>query len=186
MIKMGDGVTRRNFIFSFSSLFFSVLFHLGCKKWKETEISRCLQPKTHTQKTIEAFLDTIIPGEMNDPERKPGAEEGCVINVFYDPSFFQWFSSPLELLAKDLDAFSIKAYDRKFIELNFEERTHLLIERENYFYYPAIAFALVAFYSGWYNPAGLKLMGFVPNAGVSDTSYGKKFAEEMTLDGNLP
>jgi len=182
---MKGNLSRRNFLFSLVSLIVGGAFYEGCEKRKEIEIS-CLEPRTHAQKTIKAFLETIIPGKENDPEGKPGAEEGCVINIFYDPYYSRWFSSPLELLAKDLDTFSKKVYGRKFIELTFDERTQLLIQRDDYLYYPAIALALIAFYSGWYDITGLKLIGFLPNAGQEDISYGMKFANEMTQNGNLP
>lgn len=178
---------RREFIKR--ALFLSPLWitlYTFCAGKKEEGVSQCLEPRSHSQKTLEVLLDTIIPSSENDPLGKPGAREGCVINIFYDPFYSKWFEGLNQILVRDLDHFSIELKGKKFVELSFEERTEILLKKENYLYFPVIIFSLISFYGGWYNHAGAEMVGFVPNAGGRDFSYGKKLAEEMTVDGNLP
>lgn len=182
----GRYISQRGFSFSIFSMVIGSIWSLRCGRKVSEKILLCVKPKTRVQKVMEAFLETVIPGKESDPEKVSRAKEGCLINLLYDPFFSRWLFPLAEALVNDLDAISIRYYGKSFDEIPFEERTKLVLIKEDSIYFPAIALSLIAFYSGWYNVTGPELIGFLPNCGQEDTSYGVKLGKEMTEDGNLP
>ncbi|MBI2890383.1 MAG: hypothetical protein HYY13_06310 [Nitrospirae bacterium] len=154
----------------------------------------CLEPADHAKRTLEALIDTAIPGSQDDPSGAPGGVEACVLSTFYDPFFSLEYAVPV--VVGDVDSAAKRMFGRPFADLGLAERTQVVLEREGQdvqaagfsVYSLVFAFFRLAFYSGVLTDVGPELAGFPgPNLGYRGrSSHGLDLAKEMTEDGSLP
>ena len=149
----------------------------------------CRVPTTDDERTFVAIADTVVPGCASDPDGRPGAVEGCVLNLASDPALR--VSTFVPLLVSVADTESQSSFGRRFVELSLEERTQVLAQAESLA--PTLSYAFrffrAAHYGGLYNDAGPRSLGYPGgNLGYiddADFSFRRPIGSERTKDGNM-
>ena len=161
----------------------------GCASEARSTPRGCVEPGTDAERTLAAFVETVVPGYASDPEGAPGALDACGLNVLLDPALP--LAPLVGLLAMTLDGASRLAYGAAFHEMGWYAREQILAEVE--LDMPeltlAIRLARSAFYAAQHSDVAERWLGVLgPNLGYLDEgfSFVEPQADEMTDDGNLP
>lgn len=150
----------------------------------------CHLPTTDEEKVVAAIVDTVVPGADSDPDGLPGAPESCALNLIYDA--FYPFVQVMPALLLIVQQLSDNDYNKKFIDLDLDERTKVLQKAEETLPLIRLAYRFIrsAFYASTYNYRGGNYLRWPgPNLGYTDHpefSFGKAVSKELTRDGNLP
>lgn len=126
---------------------------------------------THQRETMESIADTAVPPtfELEDGQwkRKPGAVDAGAWELITDP--FYEVSSSIPYITWDIDSFCYSKYGKRFIDLDYEDREQVLVDREVHggflgilapAYQMTINVAKIAFFGGIINRVGTDYIGF--------------------------
>ncbi len=188
----GSGPSRRRVLaMAGGSAAASALWPLvsACEAPHRTTPRACIDPESETERTLAAFVDTVVPGYESDPDGAPGALDACGLNVVFDPALPL---APLAgLLAMHLDGTARRLHGGRLEELDLASREEVVAEAEDSL--PeltlAIRLARTAFYGAQYSDVAERWLGVLgPNLGYVDDGFGfgEPQSDEMTDDGNLP
>lgn len=121
----------------------------------------------HQKKTMECIADTAVPPTFEEGKWKPGAVEAgaweLIKDPFYEVSYF------IPYITWDIDIFCYLRYGMRFIDMDYEKREQVLLDREvrgGLFgtlapaYQMTINVAKIAFFGGVINRVGTDYIGF--------------------------
>jgi hypothetical protein len=121
----------------------------------------------HQRETMECIADTAVPPTFEEGERKPGAVEARAWKLMKDP--FYEVSRFIPYITWDIDIFCYFRYGLRFIDLDYEKREQVLLDREVRgglggilapAYRMTINVAKIAFFGGVINRVGTDYVGF--------------------------
>lgn len=121
----------------------------------------------HQKETMECIADTAVPPTFEEGEWKPGAVEARAWKLMKDP--FYEVSRFLPYITWDIDIFCYLRYGMRFIDLDYEKRERVLLDREIRgglggtlapAYRMTINVAKIAFFGGVINRVGTDYVGF--------------------------
>lgn len=121
----------------------------------------------HQRETMECIADTVVPVTFEGGEWNPGAVEAGAWELMKDP--FYEVSRFIPFITWDIDIFCYLRYGKGFIDLDYEEREKVLLNREVCggpfgilapAYRMTIKVAKMAFFGGVINRAGTDYVGF--------------------------
>ena len=119
----------------------------------------------HQKKTMECFADTAVPPTEDDDG--PGASDAYAWELMKDP--FYEISHFIPYITWDIDSFCYLRYGKMFIDLEYEDREEVLLDREVRggpweilapAYRVAINVAKIAFFGGVINRVGTDYIDF--------------------------
>ena len=147
-----------------------------------------------SQKTFMALVETIVPGELTDPTKAPGAIEADTINYLWKVQKTKLLPVPIGLfrgvISSALNVSSFVQYRKGFYHLDRLEREKIVAKVESIPGVPLFYKVIRApFYTGAMNDVGYKYFGYPgANKGYSDFSFKEKLAEShpRSVNGNLP
>ncbi len=122
----------------------------------------------HLTATLEALLDTTLPGPTTDPESLPGAVESGALELLLDPPMLTVYGRKLPTrpflwsLVLVTDTFSLLRKGRPYRFLAPRGRFKLLLELLHWMpllYDPVVSAARYAFLGGPVNRRGLEALG---------------------------
>ncbi len=192
-------MTRREFLkyIGYSTLYASLFGALdicslagcGSGKFNPQTIPPSFIPATTEEKTMSAFIDTVLPGYASDPEGSPGALEAGALTVLFDRSYPTYAFIPIATALLNNEAQN--SYNKAFYELDLNSRTSVLsiVEKQLAYISLLIQFVEGAFYLAFVNDVGYQYMGYPgANLGYVDQgfSFNTQMSQELTNDGNLP
>lgn len=128
-------------------------------------LNGCFTP--HQKETVECIADTAVPPTIEDGEPKPGAIDAGAWKLIKDP--FYEVSRFIPYITWDIDRFCYSRYGKRFIDLDYEERERVLLDREVRggpfrtlapAYRMTINVAKIAFFGGVINRVGTDYVGF--------------------------
>lgn len=149
----------------------------------------CVNPRTDSELTLAAVIDTVVPGPETDPEGAPGGLEACAMNLLLDD--YYPFKNLIDSLAGLIDAKAMP-HGGPFVELGYEARVKVIQETQEALPMLKLAFRAIrsAFYGGAYNGVGLEYLGYPgPNLGYShirDASFRRPVCRELSETGWMP
>lgn len=121
----------------------------------------------HEKETMECIADTVVPPTFEENEWKPGAVDAGAWELIKDP--FYGVNRFIPRITWDIDIFCYFRYGMRFIDLDYEEREQVLLDREirgGLFrtlapvYRMSINVAKIAFFGGVINRVGTDYVGF--------------------------
>jgi hypothetical protein len=121
----------------------------------------------HQKETMESIADTAVPPTFEEGEWKPGAVDAGAWKLLKDP--FYEVNRFIPYITWDIDIFCYFRYGKRFIDLDYEEREQVLLDREVHggplgilapAYRMTINVAKIAFYGGVINRVGTDYVGF--------------------------
>jgi hypothetical protein len=125
----------------------------------------------HQKKTMECIADTAVPPtlelETGEWKWKPGAVKAGAWELIKDP--YYEVSRLIPYITWDIDCFCYLRYRKRFIDLGYEDREEVLLDREVRggpwgilapAYRMTINVAKIAFFGGVINRVGTDYIGF--------------------------
>lgn len=117
----------------------------------------------HQKKTIECIADTAVPPTSDGPGAIDARAWELIKDPFYEVSRF------IPYITWDIDTFCYRRYRMRFVDLDYEEREQVLLDREVRggpwgtlapAYRMTINVAKIAFFGGVINRVGTDYVGF--------------------------
>ena len=151
-------------------------------------------PLTTRSPTLEAFVETVIPGNRIDPSGDPGALEAGTLEFLRDVERRRLLPVPLPLVefavSYLLNALSMLHHVAPFARLKLEHRERIVHILEGVIGMPLYLRLIRApFYTAVVNRVGYDYVGYPgPNPGSDDFSFREALSEPHpdSVAGNLP
>jgi hypothetical protein len=165
--KLSKKITRRNFLKNAGKggiIIGGTAVGIGTptKAVRSWSASYCYTP--HQRETMECIADTAVPPTEDDG---PGASEARSWELIKDP--FYGVGRFIPFITWDIDCFCYRHYRKRFIDLDYEDREEVLLDREVNgglwgtlapAYRMTINVAKIAFFGGVINRVGTDYVGF--------------------------